>query len=208
MNFNIFKSLPIKSVGKAALGLTAAGTIALNMLIVPWEQTHLKPYWDKLANVATACSGITGPEITKAYQQGYTFTDAECARMDAVAVAKHEHALRSVISDSVEKNIHDFTMAAFISWTYNVGPAAASKSTLVGLINSGRLSEACEQLPRWVRVKGSVVSGLENRRWRGDAHRISERTLCLIGINPSYKTPLFEKSYFSYLNWINDITKL
>lgn len=193
-------------VGTAILGLSAAGTIALNMLIVPWEQTRLKPYLD-VGNVPTACSGITGPDITAAYLEGRVFTDVECRHMDAVAVAKHEKALRNSIDDRVESIIPDFTMAAFISWTYNVGPTAAQKSTLVRLVNAGRFREACEQLPRWVRVKGVILAGLENRRWRGDAQRISERTMCLIGIDPAHKTPLFERLYFDYRNWVSSMTE-
>lgn len=207
MNFNIFKNIPVKNIGKAALGLTAAGTIALNMLIIPWEGTRLKPYLD-VGGVPTACSGVTGPEVTAAYQQGRVFSAVECAHMDAVAVAKHERALRAAIADPVEATIPDMTMAAFISWTYNIGPNAAERSTLVRLVNAGKLREACEQLPRWVRVKGAVLAGLENRRWRGDAQRISERDMCLIGIDPAYKTPLFERLYFDYRRWIEQITEL
>lgn len=193
-------------VGTAILGLSAAGTIALNMLIVPWEQTHLKPYLDPVG-IPTACSGITGPDITKAFREGRVFSAAECAHMDAKAVAAHERGLREAIDDRVERTIPDFTMAAFISWTYNVGNHEAAKSTLVRLINAGKLREACDQLPRWVRAKGVVLAGLENRRWRGDAQRISERTMCLIGIDPAHKTPLFERLYFDYRNWVSSMTE-
>ena len=204
MNFNIFKNIPVKHIGKAALGLTAAGTIALNMLIVPWEQTHLKPYLDPVG-IPTACSGVTGPDITKAFREGRVFSAVECAHMDAKAVALHERGLRDAIDDRVESLIPDFTMAAFISWTYNVGNHAAAKSTLVRRINAGDLKGACDQLPRWVRAKGAVLAGLENRRWRGDAQRISERDLCLIGLDPSHKTALFERLYFGYRHWVGGL---
>lgn len=206
MNFNILKSIPVKNVGKAALGLTAAGTIALNMLIVPWEGTRLKPYLDA-GGVPTACSGVTGPDITVAYNEGRVFSAVECAHMDARAVAMHERGLRAAIDDRVESLIPDFTMAAFISWTYNVGNGAASTSTLVRLVNAGKLREACDQLPRWVRVKGAVLAGLENRRWKGDAKRISERTMCLMGIDPAYSTPLAERLYFDYRRWVTSLTE-
>lgn len=204
--FNIGSKIKVapKKIGKAALGLTAAGTIALNMLIIPWEGTRLKPYLD-IAGIATACSGITGPEITAAYKEGRSFTKEECARMDAAAVAKHEAGLRRSINDDVEATIPVFTMAAFISWTYNVGTGAADRSTLVRLVNAGKLREACEQLPRWTRVRGVVVAGLQNRRYRGDANRISERTMCLIGLDPAYETPLFERLYYGYQGWIESM---
>jgi len=206
MNLNNLKSPNIKSgPAKAALGLTAAGTIALNMLIIPWEQTRLKPYLD-IGNVPTACSGITGPEITQAYVDGYVFSKSECASLDARAVRTHEMALRAAINDRIEFEIPDFTMAAFISWTYNVGPNAAAKSTLVKLINAGDLRGACEQLPRWTRVQGVVVRGLENRRVNGDGQRVSEKSMCMIGLDAKYKTPVFEKVYFGYQGWIAEMT--
>lgn len=200
MNWGAFKNVKPKSIGKAALGLTAAGAVALNMLILPWEGNKLKPYLD-VGGVPTACAGVTGPDITKAYHEGRVFTAPECDSLNARAVRVHEIALRNSINDDVEFKIPVFTMAAYISWTYNVGTGAAARSTLVRLVNAGEFKAACEQLPRWVRVRGVIVAGLENRRYKGDATRLSERTLCLIGLDPAYKVPLFEKLYFDYQTW-------
>ena len=57
-------------------------------------------------------------------------------------------------------------------------------------------------------VKGAVLAGLENRRWKGDAQRISERALCLIGLDPSYTTPLAERLYFDYRRWVTSLTEV
>lgn len=187
-----------------ALGLTVAGAIALKMLIIPWEQNVLKPYLD-VGGVPTACAGVTGSAITQAYRSGYIFTEVECASLNARAVADHETGLRASIDDRIEFQIPDLTMAAFISWTYNVGTGAAARSTLVRKINAGDLTGACEQLSRWTRVNGTIIRGLENRRVRGDNKRISERTLCLIGLDASYETPLFEKLYIDYRKWLKDL---
>lgn len=181
-----------KAVAVGGGSTLTAAAVAVALLIGPWEGYHRKPYLDG-ANIPTACHGVTGPEITKAYQIGYVFTDEECRVLDEIALSKHEAGLRAVISDNIEPKIHIYTMAALISWVYNVGNGAAAKSTLIRMVNSGDLIGACNQLSRWTRVDGKVSRGLENRRYRGDADRISERTLCLIGIDPSYKTPLFER---------------
>ncbi|MCS3423883.1 lysozyme [Rahnella sp. BIGb0603] len=53
---------------------------------------------------------------------------------------------------------------AVVSFAFNVGVTAACKSTLGFFINKGRWRDACEQLPRWVFVKGERVTGLERRR--------------------------------------------
>lgn len=186
---------PISAKSAVVVGggstLTAAA-VALALLIGPWEQTVLKPYLDH-GGVATACTGVTGPEIDAAYRSGRVFTAPECQELDMEALASHERGLREAISDKWEPKLHVYTLAAFISWTYNVGTGAAKKSTLIRLVNEGRFIQACDQLSRWTKVDGKVSRGLENRRYKGDADRISERTLCLIGIDPSYKTPLFER---------------
>lgn len=180
------------AVGVGIGSTVSALALAMALLIGPWEGNELKPYLD-IGGIPTACGGVTGAVIDRAYLTGYVFTEDECTKLTMDAAAKHEKALRSVISDSVEPSIPNYTMAAFISWTYNVGPSAAATSTLVKNINAGQLKEACEQLPRWVKVKGKVINGLVKRRVEGDNERISERTLCLIGLDPSYKTPLFER---------------
>lgn len=196
----------MKNLGKAALGMTAAGTIAMHMLIIPWEHTTLKPYLD-VGGIPTGCSGVTGKEVTDAYKSGHVFSEPECASLDSRAVRVHEMKLRDSINDKVEQKIPDLTMAAYISWAYNVGNGNAERSTLVRRINAGDLRGACEQLSRWTRVNGVVVRGLENRRFKGDGQRVSERTLCLSGLDAKYETPMIEQLYVSYQGWIENVIK-
>lgn len=81
------------------------------------------------------------------------------------------------------QNLSENTVMAVRDWTFNVGAGAACGSTLVRLLNAGKVKEACEQLPRWVFVKGFIVRGLENRRWRGlPGMPPSNRALCLSGV--------------------------
>lgn len=180
---------------KKIAGASVAGMLAVSLLIAPWEGNELKPYLD-VGGVPTACGGVTGIAINAAYEKGITFTNEQCEALNTRAAMEHEKALRAIIADNVEEFIPDLTMSAFISWTYNVGPGAAQKSTLIRLVNAGDLVGACNQLPRWTRVKGAVVRGLENRRFKGDKTRLSEYTVCMIGLDPSYRTPLFDRLYF------------
>nr|WP_241482184.1 glycoside hydrolase family protein [Leisingera sp. ANG-Vp] len=62
-----------------------------------------------------------------------------------------------------------------VSWTYNIGPGAACRSTLVRKANAGDLIGVCNELPRWNRAGGRVIRGLTNRR-------VSERAMCLEAI--------------------------
>lgn len=179
------------------LGLSAAGAMALNIAITPWEGREYVVYADKLAGgLPTVCSGVTGWHL----KVGDVYTDAQCDAMEAEAINRHEAGLR----ESLKVEPPTPTMAAFISWTYNVGVTNAQSSTLVKKANAGDLIGACNELPRWVFARGKVISGLENRRFRGDAYRVSERTLCLIGLDPSYETPLYERLYVQFKNWMQD----
>ena len=65
---------------------------------------------------------------------------------------------------------HEFDAAA--SFVYNVGPTAFCNSTMAKKFRSGDYTGACNELPKWVYVKGRRVQGLVNRRE-------AERKLCL-----------------------------
>lgn len=65
---------------------------------------------------------------------------------------------------------HEFDST--VSFVYNVGPTAFCNSTMAKKFRSGDYTGACNELPKWVYVKGRRVQGLVNRRE-------AERKLCL-----------------------------
>lgn len=181
-----------KTIGKGAAGLGAGGSLALVALIGPWEGRVHTPYLD-VGGVLTVCDGITGSQVV----EGKTYTDQECDDLSAEHVQIAANAVKRVI----KTNLPVETEAAFISFTYNVGANALQYSTLARKANSGDLRGACYELSRWVYVRKTKVRGLENRRTYGDGSRISERTMCLIGLDPNYRTPLFETYMVRYRDW-------
>ncbi len=68
------------------------------------------------------------------------------------------------IANCVEVPLHQSEYDALTSFTYNIGNKAFCSSTLVKKLNEGDYDGACEELKRWVYVKGRKVKGLENRR--------------------------------------------
>ena len=78
----------------------------------------------------------------------------------------------------------DQTLAAFLSFIYNVGPGQAGSkdgfvwlksgrhSTMLLRLQAGDVRAACEQLPAWVTAAGIRLRGLELRRGR-------EMAMCL-----------------------------
>ena len=188
-----------KLISKGTLAVSASAVMAAGLLVNPWEGNENYVYFD-VGNVATVCSGVTGHDYNgRGLIVGKYYSDAECDIMNSIALAEHEAELNKCI----EVDVPAETRAALISFAYNVGPNAACRSTLMRKLNAGDIKGACEQLSRWVYVKGVKYRGLENRRFKGDATRISERTLCLIGLDKSYETPLSEKLMVDYKDWIS-----
>ena len=144
-----------KAVVGGGIAAAAAGVIALaTMVVKPWEGVSLTPYTD-IVGVQTVCYGQTGPAASKSY------TLAECDEMLRSDLGKRLTALGKCIHQPLREN----EMAALLSWSYNVGTAAACGSTLVRKVNAGAApAEFCPELLKWNRAGGREVRGLTNRR--------------------------------------------
>lgn len=77
-------------------------------------------------------------------------------------VMRVERGIAACMPVAMPQQVYD----AVVSFTFNVGVRAACTSTLAGFINSGEWRSACQQLQRWVYVKGVKNKGIENRRAR------------------------------------------
>lgn len=54
--------------------------------------------------------------------------------------------------------------AALVSFTFNLGPVALGKSTLLRMLNAGDYTGAANEFRRWNKDNGEVVAGLTRRR--------------------------------------------
>lgn len=189
----IFRMPSPNAARTAVLGMSAAGTLALGLLIEPWETRALVPYWDKYGQIWTYCSGLTSS--TKPGK--LRFTEQECVSLEIGKVRQFEAGLDMCMTRQPPLEVK----AAYISFAWNVGVRAACKSTLMRLSNAGDFAGACNQLSRWTFAGGQQLRGLVNRRVNGDATRISERTLCLSGLDPAYKPPILERVYVQFKDW-------
>ena len=149
---------------------TAAAIYIAAPLIELVEGVENKPYMD-IAGIPTVCSGITGPDVVL----GKTYSNRECRNL----LEKHIQIHANYVQDAVTYPIAPETMAALISFSYNVGGSAMRKSTAVKLINQGKIEQGCKALGMWnkARINGKlkVVKGLVNRR-------NEEIKLCLSGL--------------------------
>jgi len=145
------------------IGASAAAVIALaaTALVQPWEGYSPTPYID-MVGVATYCYGDTSrPDKT-------VYTQQECAEKLNSRLGSY----LTGVSKCIKVPLGERQWAAVLSWTYNVGVAAACNSTLVRKINDGQPATTwCPELDRWVYAGGKHVPGLANRR-------AAERAMC------------------------------
>jgi len=86
-------------------------------------------------------------------------------------VRRTEQGMAACLPQALPQEIYDTAIA----FAFNVGVKAACDSTLAYFLRQHQWRQACDQLPRWIYVKGKANKGLERRR-------SAERALCLKGI--------------------------
>ena len=96
----------------------------------------------------------------KPIEQGMTITEKEAELALEADLAWAQTAVNQLVRVSLTQNMFD----ALVSFVYNVGESAFSKSTLLKLLNQGNYTEAVKQFERWKFDNGKEVRGLLNRR--------------------------------------------
>lgn len=147
---------------KMVAGVAFGTALALTPpLVENVEGVHYKPYKD-IAGIWTVCAGITGKDVIL----GKVYTQAECDNL----LYKHIMVAKNEVDKDVKVDIPDTMRAAMYSFTYNAGVGAFRNSTMLKLINQGKLTQACDQLWRWTMYtnpktgKKEKSKGLHNRR--------------------------------------------
>lgn len=146
------------SILSAAIGSALALT---SPLLEEIEGIRYKPYKD-IAGIWTVCAGITGKDVVL----GKTYTQKECDLL----LQKHIKVAADYVDRRVKTEIPPTMRAAMYSFTFNAGTGAFGKSTMLKLINQGKLPEACEELWKWTYYynpktgRKEKSKGLKNRR--------------------------------------------
>jgi lysozyme len=143
----------------------AAGALVLALgLVTAWEGYEGKVYLDPVG-IPTVCYGHVVPSNVEV---GTHFSTDACHDI----LYSDLKIASEAVSRNVRVKIPEYTKAALISFTFNVGISNFKKSTLLKLINKGDIEAACHELPKWVYAKGKKLKGLVNRRQ-------AEMELCL-----------------------------
>lgn len=144
--------------------LLAAAALA-TAIAIPAEGLLQYAYRDP-PGILTVCYGTTGKDVVA----GRKYSLQECrALLDRDMLA----AVQTV--EKCQPGLPENVLAAFSDAVYNLGPSVACESTAARLLRSGKVIEACDQLPRWNKAKVAGVyvelPGLTKRRE-------AERRLC------------------------------
>lgn len=163
----------------AGASAVAVGVAGLLVQFLPVEEgRRLGAYRDPIG-IPTICEGWT-----RGVQMGDRATQAECDMLTRQGIQEAWEVFERWVPAHVRNGMHDQTLAAFLSFIYNVGPGQAGSkdgfvwlksgrhSTMLLRLQAGDVRAACEQLPAWVTAAGIRLRGLELRRGR-------EMAMCL-----------------------------
>lgn len=135
----------------AALVVSAAALVG----IAQWEDYRGEAYVPVKGDVPTIGFGTTA-----GVKPGDTITPPRALVRLLADADEYARAVKRCAP--VPMYQHEFD--AFVSLTYNIGPTAFCGSTLAKKLNAGDYAGACEQILRWNKAGGRVLSGLVKRR--------------------------------------------
>jgi lysozyme len=123
-------------------------------LIKTFEGLRLQVYKCP-ANVWTIGYGHTGNVV-----KGQIIDIVTAEQLLKKDLEKFEAEVKRLVTVSLNSN----QFSALVSFTYNVGPSAFAKSTLLRFLNKSKYIETALQFGRWTRGGGVILPGLVRRR--------------------------------------------
>ena len=129
-------------------------------LIKHFEGCELHAYKDSVG-VVTIGYGHTGSDVA----EGQTVTEEEAEEILRKDLTKFEDYVKNYVECELNQEQFD----ALVAWTFNLGPGNLKSSTLLKRLNENDYDDVPNQIRRWNRAGGEVVSGLVRRR-NSEAH--------------------------------------
>jgi len=128
-------------------------------LISSFEGCELKAYLCP-AKVWTIGFGTTVYPNGVKVKKGDSCTLDQAKQFKAHDLKRFEKTVDDLVQVPLTQNQFD----ALVSLTYNIGPGAFEKSTLLKKLNTGDYQGAADQFTVWNKGGGKVLQGLVNRR--------------------------------------------
>jgi len=123
-------------------------------LIKSFEGLRLAAYQDSVG-VWTIGYGHTGTA-----RPGQRITEQQAEALLREDVASFEQCVMRAVKAPLDQHQFD----ALVSFAFNLGCGALSRSTLLKKLNGLDYSGAADEIPRWNRAGGNVLRGLVRRR--------------------------------------------
>ena len=97
---------------------------------------------------------------TKGVFPGMTITQGQAEQMLLTELEEYEGYIENMVTVPLTQNQFD----ALVVWVYNLGPTNFKNSTLLKELNSGNYTAAGNEILRWNKAGGEVLTGLVRRR--------------------------------------------
>lgn len=123
-------------------------------LIKSFEGCVLKAY------TCPAGKPTIGYGSTEGVRLGMTISRPQAEQMLSGHLAKITPEVAKLVKTKLSQNQFD----AVVSFVYNVGVGNFKSSTMLRLLNSGDISGAAAEFPRWNKADGKELPGLTRRR--------------------------------------------
>lgn len=117
-----------------------------------------------------SCRLVAYQDIRGIYTIGYghtlnVFPGMTCTEEQAKQwLAEDIHSAESCVNTNVRIEINQNEFNALVDFVFNAGNTAFKKSTMLALLNQGKIQEAAEEFDKWDHASGKVVAGLLRRR--------------------------------------------
>ena len=123
-------------------------------LLKHFEGCELKAYQDSVG------VWTIGYGHTKGVTEGLEITQAEAEKMLVDELPEYQSYVENKCNILLQQHQFD----ALVCWTYNLGPTNLASSTMLKVLNDGKLDEVPFQMKRWDKAGGKPLLGLTRRR--------------------------------------------
>lgn len=139
------------------------GATAVAVALIAGFEGYSGRAYDDGAGVQTIGFGSTRLEDGRPVKQGDTVTPQRAVVLLAQDADRIARELAACIGPTP---LYKHEWDAYVSWAYNVGAAAACRSTLVRKLrqNPPDYAGACRELLKWTKAGGRELPGLKKRR--------------------------------------------